>query len=65
MSPFELLVTRIRSEYSEMPGLRLTLAQACRLWHLERADCERVLRTLVTAQVLAQTQDGAFIAQPK
>jgi hypothetical protein len=38
---------RIRSEYHEMPGLRLTVPQAARLFGLERTSCERVLNTLV------------------
>ena len=38
---------RIRSEYQEMPGLRVTLPQAARLFGLEPTSCERVLNTLV------------------
>lgn len=38
---------RIRSEYQEMPGMRLTLPQAARLFGLEPVSCERVLHTLV------------------
>ena len=36
---------RVESEYREMPGLRLTLPQAARLWGLERGTCELVVRT--------------------
>lgn len=28
------LTERIRGEFLEMPGLKLTTAQACRLWNL-------------------------------
>lgn len=42
------LHARIRAEYYEMPGLRLTLAQAARLFNLEPVHCERVLHTLVS-----------------
>ena len=42
------LHTRIRGEYHEMPGLRLTLAQAARLFNLERQHCAHVLDALVT-----------------
>jgi len=42
------LHARIRAEYLEMPGMRLTLAQAARLFNLERAHCARVLDALVT-----------------
>ena len=34
----ERMVYRIREEFREMPGLRLTPAQATRLWGLEARD---------------------------
>lgn len=43
----ETLHHRIRAEYHEMPGLRLTLAQAARLFNLERTHCAEVLSVLV------------------
>ena len=43
-----LLHARIRGEYQEMPGLRLTVAQAARLFNLEVAHCAQVLDALVT-----------------
>jgi hypothetical protein len=58
------LVARIRGEYREMPGLRLTVAQACRLWQIDAPACEAVLHELITDGFLARTQDGAFIALP-
>ena len=42
------LHARIRGEYQEMPGMRLTLAQAARLFNLELAHCAHVLDALVT-----------------
>jgi len=48
----ERLHQRIRAEYNEMPGLRLTLAQAARLFNLERQNCEDVLTALVTSGTL-------------
>jgi hypothetical protein len=44
-----------------MPGLRLTSAQAQRLWGLDRASCEALLEALVEAKFLFQTRDGAFV----
>ena len=41
------LVTRIRAEFAEMPGLKLTLPQASRLFSVERVRCERILEVLV------------------
>jgi len=55
------VLQRIQGEYSEMPGLRLTAAQAQRLWGLERAVCDELLGALVDAKFLSQTRDGAFI----
>ncbi len=52
---------RIRGEYLEMPGLRLTTAQAQRLWNLDRRTCEELLGTLVASRFLSQTRDGSFI----
>ena len=55
------VLQRIQGEFVEMPGLRLTAAQAQRLWGLERDVCDALLGALVDAKFLAQTRDGAFI----
>lgn len=55
------VLQRIQGEYVEMPGLRLTAAQAQRLWGLERDVCDALLGALVDAKFLAQTRDGAFV----
>jgi hypothetical protein len=55
------VLQRIQGEYIEMPGLRLTAAQAQRLWGLERDLCDALLGALVDAKFLAQTRDGVFI----
>jgi hypothetical protein len=55
------VVHRIRGEFLEMPGLRLTLTQAQRLWSLDATACDAVLGALVDARFLARTRDGAFI----
>ena len=39
----EPIVYRIREEFREMPGLRLTPAQATRLWGLENETCREVI----------------------
>jgi hypothetical protein len=54
----EPLVRRIQSEFIEMPGLTLTLAQATRLWGLERDLCERVVTVLVGTSFLKRTPAG-------
>jgi hypothetical protein len=54
------LLLRIRGEFLEMPGLRLTLRQAMRLWNLDAATCEAALRHLVDHRFLSYTAQGAF-----
>jgi hypothetical protein len=44
-----------------MPGLRLTEAQARRLWNLDAASCGALLGALVDARFLFRTRDGAFM----
>jgi hypothetical protein len=41
--------------------LRLTPAQAQRLWGLDRAACDALLGALVDAKFLFRTRDGAFM----
>ena len=55
------VVRRIRGEFLEMPGLRLTPEQARRLWRLDETACDAVLGALVDARFLARTRDGAFV----
>ena len=47
------LQRRIKAEFGEMPGLKLTLPQAARLFDLEYRQCELVLERLVRAGDLA------------
>ena len=51
---------RIDSEYREMPGLRLTLAQAARLWGLPPPQCLALLGALVERGRLVETPDGLY-----
>lgn len=55
------VVRRIRGEFLEMPGLRLTAQQARRMWRLDETACDAVLGALVDARFLAKTRDGAFV----
>jgi hypothetical protein len=41
------LLYRIRAEFAEMPGLKLTVPQASRLFQLEMVRCQQVLASLV------------------
>ena len=57
----DLILSRIRAEYREMPGLKLTGAQAQRLWGIDRESCDGLMAGLVTSGFLARTRDGAFV----
>jgi hypothetical protein len=57
----EDLLHRVRAEFLEMPGLRVTRAQARRLWALEPALCEAVLTTLVEANFLVESRNASFM----
>jgi DNA-binding GntR family transcriptional regulator len=57
----DLLLYRIRGEYLEMPGLRLTLEQAARLWQMDTAICAAALMQLIADGFLTRTQRGAYV----
>jgi hypothetical protein len=48
----------IRGEFNEMPGMRLTMAQACRLWGLTPEAAQAVIRSLVFRGVLSLDDRG-------
>ncbi len=52
------VLQRVQGEYIEMPGLRLTTAQAQRLWRLEPDLCSNVLDAMVDAGLLRLTSGG-------
>jgi hypothetical protein len=54
------LAIRIRAEFAEMPGLKLTLPQASRLFDVERGRCQRILEGLVTHGDLS-TSGSSFL----
>jgi len=60
----ERLVRRLKGEFLEMPGLKLTEAQACKLWALDGDRCAHLLDTLVRTKFLLRTRDGAFMRNP-
>jgi hypothetical protein len=55
------LMRRVRSEFLEMPGLRLTEPQARRLLGLDGASSCAALLALVDEGFLFRTRDGAFM----
>ena len=54
------MVRRIRGEYLEMPGLRLTRAQAQRLWGLDEQTCAQLLDRLTEDKFLVRRDDGTY-----
>lgn len=58
--PHEATLTRMRAEYLEMPGLRLTLEQAQRLCGVERTACKQVLDALVDSKFLCVNANGVY-----
>jgi hypothetical protein len=54
------LLSRIRSEFLEMPGLHLTLPQARKLWHLDEPACRAALAELVRSHFLVERANGGF-----
>ena len=60
-SPTPDLLRRIRGEFMEMPGLRLTARQAQRLFGLDGLLCDTVLTVLQDETFLGRTKDGQFV----
>jgi len=43
-----------------MPGMRLTLDQAARLWSIDRDTCANIFRSLVAARYLEVDAHGRY-----
>jgi hypothetical protein len=52
------LLSVIRGEYREMPGMRLTRAQFRRLWQLDELECDRTIQRLLAEQFLGEDRHG-------
>jgi hypothetical protein len=64
VTPVMALTARIRAEFLEMPGLKLTLPQARRLWNVDEALCGQALDMLAAEGFLYQTRSGAYVLLP-
>lgn len=62
MSPTDVhaLAERVRSEFNEMPGLRLTARQAARMWGLDGPSCGAVIDILIRSSFLRWTRTGTI-----
>ena len=58
------LTSTILGSYHEMPGLKLSLEQAARLFGLRIHTCEIVLDDLVRSGSLTRAPGGQFIRMP-
>jgi hypothetical protein len=65
MPSLDTLTDRIRAQFGDLPGLKVTFAQACRLWHADEAKCLAALEALVNEGFLRRSASGAFIALPR
>jgi len=54
------VVQRIASEFREMPGLVLTVAQASRFLNVDQALCARILSRLEKKGLLRRRAGGAY-----
>jgi hypothetical protein len=56
----EEIISTIRGEFNEMPGMKLTRDQFCRLWHLEAKLAERVIGSLTASGFLQKDGDNRY-----
>lgn len=54
------VISRIRAEFLEMPGMRLTMQQLQRLCGIESTLCQTVLDALVDEKFLSVKPDGSY-----
>ena len=55
------VLSRIKGEYEEMPGMCVTPPQAQRLWGLDPATCELVLNALLDRGIVRKTRRGTYV----
>ena len=58
---FTALLQRVREQYRDMPGLKLTKPQATRLFGVAPSVCAAMLRALVMENFLSRAGDGLFV----
>ena len=54
------LVQRIREEFEEAPGLRVSVREAARFWGLDETTCGQVLDKLLAVGFLTRGGDGRY-----
>ena len=60
MTTIDDVLNRLRAEFLEMPGMRLTREQVQRLCGVELEPCQTVLDSLVDAEFLCVSANGEY-----
>ena len=60
MRTVQQVIERLRAEFVEMPGLRLSAGQVERLCGVEHTVCQLILDSLVDAKFLCRKPDGTY-----
>jgi hypothetical protein len=55
------LITRVQDAFLDIPDLSMTLEQAQRLFHIDRATCQALFDILTESAVVTRTREGAFV----
>jgi hypothetical protein len=55
------LTQRIREEFEEFPGLRVTVSEGARFWGLDEQTCEQVLAYLFSVRFLTRSGDQRYV----
>ena len=59
-SAIEALAARVRAEFDESPGLRITEQQVCRLFGLDPDVCPAIVEALVRSGFLVRDSSGRY-----
>lgn len=57
---YDNLLRRVRGDYRDMPGMRLTIDQAMRYWMIDRTTCTSIFDSLVAARFLERDPTGRY-----
>jgi hypothetical protein len=60
-APLEALLQRVREQYREVPGLKLTKEQATQLFGVAPSVCAAMLRALVMENFLSRAEESLFV----
>ena len=60
----DVLMQRIREEFDEAPGLRITVEEGVRFWAIDRETCAQILGRLHQLGFLVRTSDSRYRREP-